>query len=79
MHLTVTHHVVGAVLLDAGGAVRTPGERTAVTGLFASLPPGAHPLVTTHSALLGAVDADEEFAFGLRCLLDGIAETRKAR
>ncbi|MEU7424855.1 TetR/AcrR family transcriptional regulator [Streptomyces sp. NPDC040750] len=79
IYLTVTHYVVGAVLLDAGGAVRTPDERAAVTGLFASLPPGTHPLVTTHSALLGAVDADEEFAFGLWCLLDGIAETRKAR
>ncbi len=79
IYLTVTHYVVGAVLLDTGGAARTPGERAAMTSLFASLPPQTHPLVTTHSALLNGLDGDAEFDFGLCCLLDGIAGTRESR
>ncbi|MGW1894422.1 TetR/AcrR family transcriptional regulator [Streptomyces sp. NPDC002004] len=77
IYLTVTHFVVGAVVLDSGGAARTPGQRTAMADLFAALPAGRHPLVTAHSALLGGPDGDEEFDFGLRCLLDGIAGTRR--
>ncbi|WP_435278928.1 TetR/AcrR family transcriptional regulator [Streptomyces sp. 1222.5] len=78
IYLTVTHYVVGAVLLDTGGAARTPGERAAMTGLFTSLPARTHPLVTAHAALLNGVDGDGEFDFGLRCLLDGIAGTRES-
>ncbi|WP_333762908.1 TetR/AcrR family transcriptional regulator [Streptomyces sp. IBSBF 2390] len=78
IYLTVTHHVVGAVLLDTGGAARTPGERAAMTGLFTSLPARTHPLLTAHAALLNGVDGDEEFDFGLRCLLEGIAATRES-
>ncbi|MFF7749109.1 TetR/AcrR family transcriptional regulator [Streptomyces sp. NPDC007971] len=79
IYLTVTHYVVGAVLLDTGGAARTPGERAAMSDLFASLPARTHPLLTTHSALLNDLDGEGEFDFGLRCLLDGIAATREAR
>ncbi|MFD9096998.1 TetR/AcrR family transcriptional regulator [Streptomyces collinus] len=79
IYLTVTHYVVGAVVLDTGGAARTPAQRAAMSDLFAALPAGRHPLVTAHSALLGGPDGDDEFDFGLRCLLDGIAATREAR
>ncbi|MGW4569300.1 TetR/AcrR family transcriptional regulator [Streptomyces sp. NPDC004561] len=79
IYLTVTHYVVGAVVLDTGGAARTREQRAAVTGLFASLPAGRYPLVTAHSTLLGALDGDHEFEFGLRCLLDGIASTQEGR
>ncbi|MFG2606421.1 TetR/AcrR family transcriptional regulator [Streptomyces sp. NPDC048514] len=79
IYLTVTHYVVGAVLLDTGGAVHPPGERADAHGLFASLPARTHPLVAAHSALLGGLDGEEEFDFGLRCLLDGIAGTREGR
>ncbi|MFJ9821509.1 TetR/AcrR family transcriptional regulator [Streptomyces sp. NPDC101151] len=75
IYLTVTHYVVGAVVLDTGGAARTARQRAAMTDLFASLQAGRHPLVTAHSALLGGPDGDAEFDFGLRCLLDGIAGT----
>ncbi|WP_328396460.1 TetR/AcrR family transcriptional regulator [Streptomyces sp. NBC_00390] len=76
IYLTVTHFVVGAVLLDSGGAARTAGQRSAMAGLFASLPAGRFPLVTAHSTLLGGPDGDDEFEFGLRCLLDGIARLK---
>ncbi|MDF3301420.1 TetR/AcrR family transcriptional regulator [Streptomyces tropicalis] len=79
IYLTVTHYVVGAVVLDTGGAARTAARRAAMADLFASLPAGRHPLVTAHSALLGGPDGDDEFDFGLRCLLDGIASTREDR
>ncbi|WP_338673509.1 TetR/AcrR family transcriptional regulator C-terminal domain-containing protein [Streptomyces sp. SCSIO 30461] len=78
IYLTVTHYVVGAVVLDSGGAARTAGQRAAMADLFASLPAGRHPLVTAHSALLGGPDGDEEFDFGLRCLLDGIAAQERS-
>ncbi|MBP2055346.1 AcrR family transcriptional regulator [Streptomyces griseochromogenes] len=79
IYLTVTHYVVGSVLLDTGGAARTPGERAAMTSLFASLSTRTHPLVAAHSALLNGLDGDGEFDFGLRCLLDGIAGTWESR
>ncbi|MEV5878291.1 TetR/AcrR family transcriptional regulator [Streptomyces sp. NPDC052101] len=79
IYLTVTHYVVGAVLLDTGGAARTPGERAAMTGLFASLQARTYPLVAAHSAVLNDLDGEGEFDFGLRCLLDGIAATREDR
>ena len=77
IYLTVTHYVAGAVLLDTGGAARTPGERAAMTGLFTSLSTRTHPLLTAHATLLNGLDGENEFDFGLRCLLDGIAGTRE--
>ncbi|MFD9129139.1 TetR/AcrR family transcriptional regulator [Kitasatospora sp. NPDC059571] len=78
IYLTVTHFVVGACVLDSGGAARTAEQRAAMADLFAALPAGRHPLVSAHAALLGEPDGDEEFDFGLRCLLDGIARTGEA-
>jgi AcrR family transcriptional regulator len=77
IYLTVTHFVVGAAVLDSGGAARTAEQRAAMTDLFAQLPAGHNPLVRAHAQLLGVPDGDAEFDFGLQCLLDGIAQRRQ--
>ncbi|WP_051944408.1 TetR/AcrR family transcriptional regulator [Streptacidiphilus rugosus] len=75
IYLTVTHFVVGTAIWETSGAARTTEQRAAMSDLFASLPSGRLPTLSAHAALLGAPDGDEEFDFGLRCLLDGIART----
>ncbi|MFJ6793672.1 TetR/AcrR family transcriptional regulator [Streptomyces sp. NPDC091268] len=72
VYLTLTHFVIGAAVLDAGGAARTPSQRAAMTGLFASLSPRTHPFVHRNAELLNSLDGDEEFEFGLGALLGGL-------
>ncbi|MEV7415396.1 TetR/AcrR family transcriptional regulator [Streptomyces sp. NPDC089919] len=72
VYLMVTHFVIGAAVLDAGGAARTPAQRAAMTGLFTSLSPLTHPVVHGHAELLNSLDSEEEFAFGLSTLLHGL-------
>ncbi|WP_329201052.1 MULTISPECIES: TetR/AcrR family transcriptional regulator [unclassified Streptomyces] len=73
VYLTVTHFVIGAAALDAGGAARTPDQRAAMTDLFTSLPPHTHPVVHGNAELLNSLDSDEEFEFGLRTLIHGLS------
>lgn len=72
-YLTLTHFVIGSAVLDAGGAARTAAERTSMASLFRSLPPDRYPTVVALADTLNRPDPDQEFAFGLRALLDGIA------
>ncbi|MEU9175807.1 TetR/AcrR family transcriptional regulator [Streptomyces sp. NPDC048550] len=72
VYLTVTHFVIGAAVLDSGGAARTADQRAAMAGLFASLSPRTHPVVHRHAELLNSLDAEAEFTFGLRALLYGV-------
>ncbi|KJY38489.1 hypothetical protein VR46_29465, partial [Streptomyces sp. NRRL S-444] len=48
------------------------GQRAAMADLFASLSPRTHPVVRRHAELLNSLDAEAEFAFGLRALLHGL-------
>ncbi|MFJ4776044.1 TetR/AcrR family transcriptional regulator [Streptomyces sp. NPDC088762] len=73
VYLTVTHFVIGAAVLDAGGAARTPDQRAAMADLFASLSPRTHPVVHRHAGLLNSPDPEAEFEFGLRTLLLGLS------
>lgn len=70
--LTLTHYVIGSAILEAGGAARTAPERTAMASLFRSLPPDRYPTVVALAETLNDTDPEQEFAFGLRALLDGI-------
>ncbi|MGP3684257.1 TetR/AcrR family transcriptional regulator C-terminal domain-containing protein [Streptomyces sp. IBSNAI002] len=72
VYLMVTHFVIGAAVLDSGGAARTAGQRAAMADLFASLPPRTHPVVHRHAELLNSLDPEAEFEFGLRTLLLGL-------
>lgn len=72
-YLTLTHFVIGSAVLEAGGAARTVPERAAMADLFRSLPPDRYPTVVALADTLNRPDADQEFAFGLKALLDGIA------
>ncbi|MFE2144532.1 TetR/AcrR family transcriptional regulator [Streptomyces sp. NPDC059456] len=72
VYLTVTHFVIGAAVLDSGGAARTAGQRAAMAGLFTSLSPLTHPAVHRHAELLNSLDSEAEFEFGLRTLLYGL-------
>ncbi|MGW6689974.1 TetR/AcrR family transcriptional regulator [Streptomyces sp. NPDC054961] len=72
VYLTVTHFVIGAAVLDSGGAARTAGQRAAMAELFASLSPRTHPVVRRHAGLLNSLDSEAEFDFGLRTLLYGL-------
>ncbi|MFI1396166.1 TetR/AcrR family transcriptional regulator [Streptomyces sp. NPDC020681] len=72
VYLTVTHFVIGAAVLDSGGAARTAGQRAAMAELFASLSPSTHPVVHRHAELLNSLDPETEFEFGLRTLLHGL-------
>nr|WP_272921470.1 MULTISPECIES: TetR/AcrR family transcriptional regulator [unclassified Streptomyces] len=74
IYLTVTHFVIGTAVLGTGGAARGAGERTAMTDLFAGLP--QYPLVRELAGPLNLPDGDQEFAFGLTALLDGIGDPR---
>ncbi|MCX4783622.1 TetR/AcrR family transcriptional regulator C-terminal domain-containing protein [Streptomyces sp. NBC_01264] len=72
VYFTVTHFVIGAAVLDSGGAARTAGQRAAMADLFASLSPRTHPVVHQHAELLNSLDSEAEFEFGLRALLFGL-------
>ncbi|MFF3649400.1 TetR/AcrR family transcriptional regulator [Streptomyces sp. NPDC002181] len=72
VYLTVTHFVIGAAVLDSGGAARTAGQRAAMAELFGSLSPLTHPSVHRHAELLNSLDSEAEFEFGLRTLLYGL-------
>ncbi len=72
-YLTLTHFVIGSAVLEAGGAARTAPERAAMASLFRSLPEDRYPTVVALADTLNQPDPDQEFAFGLRALLDGIA------
>ncbi|GAA3093903.1 TetR/AcrR family transcriptional regulator C-terminal domain-containing protein [Streptomyces echinatus] len=74
IYLTVAHFVIGTALLDAGGAARGVEERTAMTELFAGLP--QYPLVRELAEPLNLPDGDQEFAFGLTALLNGMGDPR---
>jgi TetR/AcrR family tetracycline transcriptional repressor len=72
-YLAVVHYVMGAVQVDERSTKRDAAEREALTALFAGLDPDTYPTVVQLSSILGGLEPDEEFEFGLRALLDGIA------
>lgn len=71
-YLTLTHHVIGSAVLEAGGAARTASERAAMAELFAELDPDEHPTLVALGETISTVEPEREFAFGLRVLVDGI-------
>src|SRR5690606_9278158 len=68
-YLTLTHHVIGSTVLEAGGAARTPSERAAMAELFAGLDPAELPTLAALGETISTVEPEREFAFGLRVLI----------
>lgn len=71
-YLTVAHFVIGSALLDTGGSARTLEHRRSMARMFRELSAERYPTVVALASQLNQPDADSEFEFGLRMLLDGI-------
>ncbi len=65
--------VAGAVVREAG-SVSSPGgdDRQTADGMVASLPSDVFPGIAWAGPKIAAGGADDRFAFGLACLLDGL-------
>src|SRR5437899_2390560 len=72
-YLALVHYVMGSVHVDDRSTKRDPAERDALTALFAGLDRDEYPTVVELADLLGGLEPDDEFEFGLRALLDGVA------
>jgi AcrR family transcriptional regulator len=72
-YLALVHYVMGSVHVDGRSTKRDPAERHDLTELFAGLARDDYPTVVELADLLGGLEPDDEFEFGLRALLDGIA------
>ncbi len=72
-YLALIHYVVGFAFTEAGDRTRADEPAPAATRRFyAGLDPGGFPSTVALAARLADRDADREFAFGLRLLLDGL-------
>lgn len=76
-YLAVVHYVMGSVHVDDRSTKRDRRERRALTSLFAGLDAARYPTVVQLAEILGGLEPDEEFEFGLAALLDGIAVALK--
>jgi AcrR family transcriptional regulator len=74
--LVLQHFIVATVQLDVRAAARTPAERRQLRQLFAGQDPERFPTVVAHADILSTQRSEDEFEFGLRALLDGIAGLR---
>jgi AcrR family transcriptional regulator len=72
-YLTVIHYVMGSVRVDDRSTKRDPDEREALKELFSDLDREQYPTVVGLADILGGLEPDDEFEFGLQALLDGIA------
>jgi AcrR family transcriptional regulator len=72
-YLALVHYVMGSMRLDERSTKRRPAERRALTALFAGLDRDDYPTVVELADILGGLEPDDEFEFGLQALLDGIA------
>ena len=74
-YLVLVHYVVGFAFAEVGDRARagdpSPSE---ARRFYAGLDPAAFPATIALAARLADRDADREFAFGLRLLLDGLAK-----
>lgn len=72
-YLVLIHYVVGFAFTEAGDRAR-PGDPppAEVRRFYARLDPGRLPATVALAPRLADRDADREFAFGLRLLLDGL-------
>jgi AcrR family transcriptional regulator len=72
-YLALIHYVVGFAFTEAGDLARAGDPAPAsVRHFYAGLDPGMLPATVALAARLADRDADREFAFGLRLLLDGL-------
>lgn len=72
-YLVLIHYVVGFTFTEAGDLARTGDPAPAsVRQFYAGLDPGTLPATVALAARLADRDAEREFAFGLRLLLDGL-------
>jgi AcrR family transcriptional regulator len=76
--LIVQHWIVATVQLDVRAAARTPAERRQLRELFAGQDPARFPTVVAHADILSTQRSEDEFEFGLRAMLDGVAGLRSA-
>ena len=72
-YLGLVHYVMGSVHVDDRSTKRRPADRRALTALFAGLDRDDYPTVVELAGLLGGLEPDDEFEFGLQALLDGVA------
>lgn len=65
--------VIGSVQFNLYLDATDPGEQQARQALYERLDPQTHPRMVRHATDIAGVGSDEEFEFGLKMLLDGIA------
>ena len=71
--LILQHFIVATVQLEVRAAARTPAERRQLRELFAGQDPARFPTVVAHAGVLATQRSEDEFEFGLRAILDGVA------
>lgn len=76
--LVLQHFIVATVQLEVRAAARTPAERRQLRELFAGQDPARFPTVVAHADILSTQRSEDEFEFGLRAMLDGVAGLRSA-
>ncbi|MFI6899705.1 TetR/AcrR family transcriptional regulator C-terminal domain-containing protein [Nonomuraea sp. NPDC050394] len=65
--------IIGSVQFNLYLDATDPGERQARQTLYERLDPQTHPRMVRHATDIAGVGSEEEFEFGLRMFLDGIA------
>ncbi|GHI85198.1 TetR/AcrR family transcriptional regulator [Streptomyces xanthophaeus] len=73
----VGHYVIGFAVQQHGPGAPGSGEQLPLREYYRGLDPVAFPATTAAAAELTGVSLDEEFAFGLSLLLDGLERARE--